>query len=422
MNEKALQSEQRGKPAQTQKDSNHKEICWDSGCEQTHRDPSGEQSSIDQLVTWITLNPSFLTVHGIDPDEPYELSDFAHGECNHNYLLTTDKRSFLIRRSLISQMHLARQIAYEYHALSQLAGCNRTPRPFILSEPDRGSHFINNNGIKIPVQTAPPFAFLTMELLPGRPLSYDTDLTCAAHILAEIHEYGSKRMGETNNQKSNISHQGLPGFIAPRSPEQAMLDECATLMERYLTWEDASGSTCMLLTQLTRMLTSFAEKNQVLFSEGTIHQTLINTELNSGNFLIVNPEANEGFLVDWEKPLWADCAQDLGHFLAPTTTLWKTETVLLAHERDAFVDVYQQTLHDYQPGQSLIERVHAYTALTCLRGVSWCAWAAAEYTQKPLTVDATEQAAFSATLSKIHSYLTDSFLESLITHEVKPYL
>ena len=41
----------------------------------------------------------------------------------------------------------------------------------------------------------------------------------------------------------------------------------------------------------------------------------INTELNSGNFLI-NGAGKDNYLVDWEKALLGDMAQDLGHFLA----------------------------------------------------------------------------------------------------------
>ena len=32
-------------------------------------------------------------------------------------------------------------------------------------------------------------------------------------------------------------------------------------------------------------------------------------------------------MIDWEKPLWGDPAQDLGHMLAPTTTFWKTDVI-----------------------------------------------------------------------------------------------
>ena len=50
---------------------------------------------------------------------------------------------------------------------------------------------------------------------------------------------------------------------------------------------------------------------------------MVNTELNSGNFLI-DPQGVSS-LVDWEKPLVSEPGQDLGHFLAPTTTFWKTD-------------------------------------------------------------------------------------------------
>lgn len=64
----------------------------------------------------------------------------------------------------------------------------------------------------------------------------------------------------------------------------------------------------------------------------------INTELNSTNFLVNDRDDNEkeAYLVDWEKPLYGDPAQDLGHFLAPTTTFWKTDVILDQEQMDAF--------------------------------------------------------------------------------------
>ena len=69
----------------------------------------------------------------------------------------------------------------------------------------------------------------------------------------------------------------------------------------------------------------------------------INTELKFYQFFLLMTEMimkKEAYLVDWEKPLYGDPAQDLGHFLAPTTTFWKTDVILDQEQMDAFLDTY----------------------------------------------------------------------------------
>ena len=73
------------------------------------------------------------------------------------------------------------------------------------------------------------------------------------------------------------------------------------------------------------------KKAKEFHMEDSPYQCCINTELNSTNFLI-GGEGKPNYLIDWEKPLFGDPAQDLGHFLAPTTTffpcLWMREAVI----------------------------------------------------------------------------------------------
>ena len=46
-------------------------------------------------------------------------------------------------------------------------------------------------------------------------------------------------------------------------------------------------------------------------------------------------------MIDWEKPLWGDPAQDLGHMLAPTTTFWKTDVIFEDCIVQDFITEYQ---------------------------------------------------------------------------------
>ncbi|MDR0491382.1 MAG: phosphotransferase, partial [Oscillospiraceae bacterium] len=130
---------------------------------------------------------------------------------------------------------------------------------------------------------------------------------------------------------------------------------------------------------------------------------IINTELNSGNFL-VNDGGNT-YLVDWEKPLYAYPGQDLGHFLAPTTTLWKTDAILTMSEIQEFMQSYCDDSALYSDPAELWDETLPYYAINCLRGVTWCAMAWLEY-QSP---DRILKDAF--TLEKIKKYISHEFLE-----------
>ena len=127
---------------------------------------------------------------------------------------------------------------------------------------------------------------------------------------------------------------------------------------------------------------------------------IINTELNSGNFLIGNGKA-DSYIIDWEKALIGECEQDLAHFLAPTTTFWKTDIVLTPTEIDDFLTDYNQ-YRNYNR-----ERFDRYLIFNCLRGVTWCSMAYREYSESTkLLMD-------DFTFKKISSYISYEFLEKI---------
>lgn len=113
------------------------------------------------------------------------------------------------------------------------------------------------------------------------------------------------------------------------------------------------------------------------------------------------------YLIDWEKPLYGDPAQDLGHFLAPTTTFWKTDVILTQDQIEQFIDAYLDKVGGRFDVRGLRERVHVYIPITCLRGITWCAMAWIEY-QNP------EKAIFNeSTFRKLEAYLDDQFLDNI---------
>ena len=136
------------------------------------------------------------------------------------------------------------------------------------------------------------------------------------------------------------------------------------------------------------------------------YRCCINTELNSRNFLI-NGEGNANYLVDWEKPLYGDPVQDLGHFLAPTTTFWKTDVILTEEEMSDFTRKYIQAVNGRYDVSGIEERMNIFIPITCLRGITWCAMAWVEY-QEPGRMIRNEE-----TFQKMESYLSKEFLDMI---------
>ena len=128
---------------------------------------------------------------------------------------------------------------------------------------------------------------------------------------------------------------------------------------------------------------------------------VINTELNSGNF-IINDEAPQTLsrIIDWEKPVIADCEQDIAHFLVPTTTNWKTDTILSAAEIRAFLDEYAR----FRTVDTQLLRT--YMQLNVLRGITWCAMAFVQYSHG-------EGARNVDTWKKIQEFLSIEYLTAL---------
>lgn len=113
------------------------------------------------------------------------------------------------------------------------------------------------------------------------------------------------------------------------------------------------------------------------------------------------------YLIDWEKPLYADPAQDLGHFMAPTTTFWKTDVILTEENMEEFLDCYVKCVGDRYPTEGLKERAYLFAKINCLRGIMWCAMAWVQY-HNPNKLIFNE-----STFKKLEAYLNPEFLEMI---------
>lgn len=107
-------------------------------------------------------------------------------------------------------------------------------------------------------------------------------------------------------------------------------------------------------------------------------RSVVNTEAVPSHFLIPE-DGSPGFMVDWEKPIIGEPAQDVAYFTVPTTTLWDTDFVFSPEARKTLVDQYWRAVDGRFPRRCFDERFAAYLAMNCLRGITWSAAAWVEY-------------------------------------------
>ena len=336
-------------------------------------------------------------------DLPSEVTEeyafLARGEYNENFVFIHPKsgKRYVLRVNHGSQMHLKKQVSYEAHALSLLEKSGRVPKVYYVEEKgDKG--------------------ILLMDFLEGRALHYETDLPVAGQILADIHSTEYEREKDLGELR----------LLSPENPLYAMLSECASLLRSYelspFMEEEIYNRTHTLWKRGVELERKYAK---TLSSKDFC---IINTELNSGNFLIQSEEKKDklaasngqskenckdingkdvsSYLIDWEKPLYAHFAQDLGHFLAPTTSFWKTDCILHEKDKALFFHAYKEALEGRRDFTGIEEQTELFILFNCIRGLSWCTYAYAEY-QKGRDIQNED------TFRKIKAYLTDPFLSGV---------
>ena len=324
---------------------------------------------------------------GIEGPAP-QLHRLAQGECNVNYWFAAPQAALdqlearggvrsgrlVMRVNHVSQIHLEKQIAYEFSALDLLEPCGRTPRALWCDAS----------------REAVPWGVGVEEFLPGRPLSYQTDMPEAARILADVHAV-------------EVTGEGRRVLIHPANPLLGIAQECRQMFEKYRTWHAADGFVVEHVEAMMRQAFAIA---QGAGEPAGQRLCIANTELNSHNFLI-GDDGRPSYLIDWEKPLLSVAEQDLSHFLVPTTTNWKTNTILNRVQREAFLDEYEQAVAGRFPTQGLRERLDGYLTVTCLRGLTWCAMACVDYTEGGPGLRNED------TFAKIKQFLSQEYLEMI---------
>lgn len=263
----------------------------------------------------------------------------AAGEYNENHLVRCGDTRFVFRINHGSQLGLTDQISYEYEVLCTVAASGITPRPLQV-EP----HAADFGGV------------LLMEYLPGSPLDYRRNAQGAARAFARIHALPtSGRLMVQATPVADIAEESI-GLIR-RYPEHPLRD-VRRLLEHYHE-------------QVLRL----GEETDPEFAREPF--VTANTEVNSGNFLVHDDTVR---LVDWEKAVTTCRYQDLGHFLVPTTTLWKTDYRFGPEERLEFLRAYSRFAGLDTPLDELSHKTDVLERTILLRALSWCYMAYYEYT------------------------------------------
>jgi thiamine kinase-like enzyme len=213
------------------------------------------------------------------------------------------------------------------------------------------------------------------------------DLEAAARCVAATHRLGVP-----------ADHRLQVHAAAARS----LLDEAAELAAPYLAWSDAPATSVVAL----RRAFELAEASADAVAPGAFELAIVNTDLNSHNFVVNDGRA---WLLDWERARIAPAAQDLAHFLLPTTTLWRADSAkrLKPADEARFVTTYLAERPELD-AEGFRRQLAALKAAVALRAVAWCAWA--------LHATATGNRALSnqETLERCHMYLDAAFLRHLL--------
>lgn len=332
---------------------------------------------------------------GTAPVSAEDVSFLAAGEYHENWLVRAPAGPVVLRinrgGAAGSQLGLADQISYEYRVLHALAGCGATPRPLALAPV---AVWPEGDPAHAPTpDAAQAGGALLMQWLPGRPLDYRTDARHAARVFAAVHAAPVPPAVELP-PPGPVPHVLPRGVLAAQpDPVAAIVAESAALLARHADHPLAPrvDTARHALLDYRDRVARLAGDTRHLFADET--PVIANTEVNSGNFLV--PEggsaASSGdlaapcgaWLVDWEKAVVTTRYQDLGHFLAPSTTLWKTDFTFDAATRAAFLEDYREALrHAGQPvpdAEECAAKADVMVRAVLLRGLSWCLMAWHEY-------------------------------------------
>ncbi|GAA0746073.1 phosphotransferase [Clostridium oceanicum] len=306
----------------------------------------------------------------IDLDDCFGVEFLAQGEYNINFILKDKVNKYVFRINTKSQLDLKNQIEYEYNAIKRLEESGVTPKVYYV---DNSKKYIE-------------YGILIMEYLEGEPLDYKKDLKKAANIFSNIHSI-------------EIKEVDLKNFIVEKNIFTDRIEESKRLLKEF--WN--SRYIDIKIKLFFEKFLNWCDENKFKeeYFKNNPWKVINNTEVNSHNFIIGK---NDYYLIDWEKPVISDPCQDLTQFLAPTTTLWKSNFILNSNEINEFFNHYEKRFKN----KDIRERVDMYKPYLYLRALSWCAYAYIEYQNPNKDIKNMD------TYNKIKEYLDENFMEKLL--------
>lgn len=331
------------------------------------------QQGLDEAKTYLAESSALRRALGIAPDAPLEPMPLGQGEHNANFWFShpDSERRVVLRLNYASQLGLADQASYEFSALRELKPSGRTPAPLFLDD----SKSIIGRGV------------IAMEFCEGGHLDYkrEGDVREAAAMLADVHA---------------VRPSASCRLLRPTDPLRAQFDEDVRLLSAYRSSAIAEER---VVRRVERMLARAARSLDTPFdSADACH--ILNTEAIAAHFLIPQ-NGGRGRMVDWEKPIVGEVAQDVAYFLSPTTTIWDVDFLFPIADRKRFVEAYWEAVDGRFPRGGFDARFEAYTMTNCLRGITWSAAALVDYADpnRPLKNEKT-----SAVLGR---YVSEEFLD-----------
>lgn len=308
-----------------------------------------------------------------------EVTLLAQGEYNINFLVRQNDKKWVFRVNMGSQINRQDQIQYEYFALKLIEKSGVTPRAYFVDD----SRELLPKGLSV------------MEYLEGGALDYEKDFRQVAELFASIHSLDIDGASNT--------------LIFEEKPLSMTYDECSNLLPVYFESDLADRDLRNYLQEVLEWAGEARHKECYFIQDPW--RCVINTEVNSGNF-IANRDSGKLYLVDWEKPLWGDPSQDLSHFCAPMTTLWKTDFRMSDEQKHLFIESYKKNILDTHLKDTIVDRVRLRDPFNYLRGISWSAMAWVNYQTGDHALRNQD------TFEKVTSYLNLAFLRELFD----PYL
>lgn len=335
---------------------------------------------IDEARRYVTRSRAFREGLGVSQGTEVELSPLGQGEHNANFTFAhpVDGARYVLRVNYASQLGLADQVGYEAAALRALEPCGRTPKVLLCDN----SHEVIDRGV------------LVEELRLGALLDFHNPgmVSEAARIMADVHA---------------LRPEADCGLIKPSDPLRAQFETCRKYFDTYLSSDLAEP-------HVVRFVEDFLARTEgaldTPFSPAEcVH--VVNTEAVPSHFVIPLNDSGDvcgrGSMLDWEKPVIGEVAQDVAYFLSPTTTIWDTDYIFDEPAREAFIREYWRAVGGRFSRGGFDERLGAYTMSNCLLGITWScnAWVGYHDPARPLKND--------KTFELLKTYLSEPYLEEV---------